>query len=216
MIEQERTFYVNGVPITWHEIYDWWNKLRSTDPNKAKSIGDPYYQENTCWYIANKIVEEIELKIHGRISNNFKPGPEDVKQKDTYVVKRIDDVDVDWRDQSAVFKKALEDAEKKYKERIQAEKNKKAQEEYEKYRHQQARQKQKSESSPPPPKPVELDWREILGISYGITVTENMIKTKFWKMAKICHPDMGGSNEKMDKLFRARDLAYKAIGLNPP
>jgi hypothetical protein len=222
MIEQERTFYVGGVPVSWYEINDWWQKLREKDKSKANSIGDPYWNEKTCWYIANEIVGEIEKKIHGKISNHYAPYDEEKSFRrndgETYAIKMPGDVDVDWHDASAVFKKALEDAEARHKEKLKKEEDRKKQAEYERYRHQQALNQSKNNYTPPPPppKPKELDWREILHISYGVLITENMIKNSFRKQVMICHPDKGGTTKQLDELFQARDLAYRAIGLPIP
>jgi len=234
VIEQERIFYVRGIPVTWHEINDWWTKLREKDKNKALSYGDPYFNEKTCWKIANHIVNEIEIKIHGHISNNYgghegydehneNPQP---KKAESHAVQSLGDyVDVDWHDASAVFKKAMEDAERKYKEKTKLEEEERKAREYDKWRHEEllrrARDEKynKQQTAPPPPipeKPKDIPWRDVLKIPYGMRIEERMVKLYFRRQALVCHPDRGGSNKQMEELFRARDAAYRELGLPLP
>jgi curved DNA-binding protein CbpA len=44
----------------------------------------------------------------------------------------------------------------------------------------------------------------------------DIIGRAFRKRAMVCHPDRGGSAEKIQELLRARDMAYYFIGMDPP
>jgi hypothetical protein len=52
-----------------------------------------------------------------------------------------------------------------------------------------------------------LDWRTVLGIPNGVSVTKDMIRSYFRKKAKECHPDAGGSHEAMVRLNHAKETA---------
>lgn len=63
----------------------------------------------------------------------------------------------------------------------------------------------------PPPGYVR-PWRDVLNLGDG-TITGEMISTAYRKMAKLKHPDNGGTATAMAELSAARDAAMQEIGL---
>lgn len=222
MIEQERTFYYQGIPITWYEIQEWWTLTKRSDPKRVASIGDPYYSEDACWTIAQILVAEIEEKIGTKFGySEFSP------KKTLYEINNVLKPDNDipnWQPFDAVIDKkktvdwisAHDDIikaafqardEKLQKERDAQLKN------ADFWKNQQA---QKKYVPPPPPAPKKvLDWKSVLEIPPG-QLTEGIIKKCFWKKAMKHHPDHGGTKEKFQEVMEARKLAYISIGLPEP
>jgi len=52
-------------------------------------------------------------------------------------------------------------------------------------------------------------WREVLGFPEGVIVTRSHIEAAWRALAKIHHPDKGGSGERMAEINRARDEALE-------
>jgi hypothetical protein len=56
---------------------------------------------------------------------------------------------------------------------------------------------------PPPPAPAEPDPRVILGFAPGTKLTREIIKSRQRELAKLFHPDRGGSTEATQRLNAA-------------
>ncbi|WP_244622605.1 J domain-containing protein [Microvirga brassicacearum] len=54
-------------------------------------------------------------------------------------------------------------------------------------------------------------WREVLGWRQSHVPDMQDIQTRYRKLTKECHPDNGGTHEKMSELNRARDEALKEV-----
>jgi hypothetical protein len=223
MIEQERTFYHQGIPITWYEIEEWWSLTKRSDPKRAASIGDPYYNEDACWTIAKILVAEIEEKIGSKFGySDFSP------KKTLYEINRSPDVDqntpnwepfnkvidksksIDWISaHDDVIRAAFEARDQKIK--------KDQEDQIKNVNFWKSQQTQRTKYTPPPSveKPKLLDWKKILNIPDG-QLTEGIIKKCFWKTAMKHHPDHGGNKDEFQKVMEARKLAYISIGLEPP
>ena len=204
MISQEKTFYFQGIPITWYEIDDWIRTLKSKNPTLARTYGDPYYSESACYKIAEQIVKEIEEKIGSKYGNTFFTEKKKVVEEEPLTISR----DIDWHDQQAVIKAAIT---------AKLEKQKQEQKRQEDSIHFWKKAQQKTYTPPAPVKVKKsVNWKEILNIVNEPNITEGVIKKAFWKEAKIRHPDHGGTREKFEELMEARDLAYYSIGMTPP
>jgi hypothetical protein len=211
MIDQSKTFYIRGIAVPWYQISDYWQKMRETNPQKARAFGDPEFSEVACWNLASDMLKPYINGVGAKpITINDWENPNLEKPKVETNRGMVLAEDIDWLDQTDVFKKALEEVEKKHKEERQK------QEEAA-----NAWRKQKdapNKSAPPPPKveEVPLEWRKVLQISSDSQVTEDIIKKAFRRRALVCHPDKGGSEKLMKELLRARDLAYYFLELDPP
>jgi hypothetical protein len=211
MIDPWKTFYIRGMPVPWHQIAEYWESLLERNPQKAKAFGDPYWSEKACWKIASEILSPYINGVGGTpisISDWENPNLEEPKVETNRGVVLKDDID--WLDQSDVFKRALEELEQKHK------KEREKQEEAANF---WRTQKENPKATPPPPEPVEevsIEWRKVLQISSDSVVTEDIIKRAFRKRALQCHPDKGGSEKLMKELLHARDLAYYYLGMDPP
>lgn len=232
MISQDKCYYLDGFTIPWFQIYDEWQKIRESDPRLAKAIGDPSFSDKACRLIAAEIANQLNRKLGRPIikPEEFEDNDGDYntlgKRKNTITVKPKDEVDVDWRDQSSVFTKAMEDIEKKHKEERKRQEDAakfwKEQEESRKYQQQKQKEYQqnyKKQQPPIQPKPIvpqEPDFRYVLNIEKTVVLTEEVVKIAFRKQVMIHHPDKGGKAEKFKELLSARDKAYYYLGLNPP
>lgn len=65
---------------------------------------------------------------------------------------------------------------------------------------------------PPPGSKPKRDWRDVLDIPPWKVPDVTAINLAFHKRSKEVHPDVGGSDEAMAELNRARDEALKEIG----
>lgn len=53
-------------------------------------------------------------------------------------------------------------------------------------------------------------WREVLSFN-GVTPTKSMVEDRYRELAKVRHPDYGGSSETFTELIRARDEALREL-----
>lgn len=214
-VDETTTFWTDGIPITFYEIMDWYENYCRTVPRNKRKVSDPHFDEKTCYMIAKLLVKGMNDKLGIRIGNNYF-GNDDAEKELNPAVKNtistfVNDPEtagLDWFDQDAVMKKALGAMEKKYKE--------------EQKRQQEAADfwKKQHQAPPPlqPPKPAPVfNWRKVLGFGPNEVVNEDTIKRYYRKEAMKRHPDKkGGSAALIIELFKARDLAYRFIGKDPP
>lgn len=62
------------------------------------------------------------------------------------------------------------------------------------------------------PPPVQRHWREVFGVPKDADVGAADIEARYRAMARECHPDRGGSHERMVELNAARQAALDDIG----
>jgi len=55
------------------------------------------------------------------------------------------------------------------------------------------------------------EWPRILDFGTGATITEDLVESRYRKLAKKYHPDAGGSNEDMQQLNLAKQFALRWI-----
>lgn len=214
-VDQSKTFYVGGFPITYYQIEHWYDKYKNKTPKHLRKINDPYFSEDSCLFIAKQIINEAQEKLDNKI---FDINDVQVqKTKQNVLVKSDYWDDFDMFDTDMVIKKSFEEMERKYKEEIERQKEElKYKQEMERLRQQQNANfwsKQQVPPPKPPEKEEEFDWRKVLNIPYNITITEDIIKKSYRKQAFYRHPDKGGSIQKMQELFKAKDIALKTIGI---
>ncbi|MFW6130822.1 MAG: hypothetical protein ACOC56_06510, partial [Atribacterota bacterium] len=68
---RDRTFNVEGVPITFYEIEMWYTELLKSDKKKAEELGNPYKSNTVCEYIAKLIYNEMIQKINKNFGINI-------------------------------------------------------------------------------------------------------------------------------------------------
>lgn len=61
------------------------------------------------------------------------------------------------------------------------------------------------------PAPAARSWRGVLGFASFDGLSAAVVEARFKKLAKVSHPDAGGSTEAMAELNRARDEALKEL-----
>lgn len=68
-------------------------------------------------------------------------------------------------------------------------------------------------ATPPPRKDIDLvkAARSILHFSPTESLTAEKIKDRRRELAKMCHPDKGGSTDQMQKINRAADILIKSV-----
>lgn len=101
--------------------------------------------------------------------------------------------------QGGLFSYAMKQAEEKLR------REKEAQERYRRWQQQQA---ELNKPKPPPPKP---SWRKTLGLSEDAKITKEELNKIFRDLAKIHHPDVGGSEQKMKEIIEARNQALNSL-----
>lgn len=218
-VDQFKTFYIDGFPITYSQIEEWYEKYKRKTFKNSKRLPDPYFSEQSCWFIAGEIVKEFQKPLKNKIFDSTVHQDFQQSNLKTNAIKKADywdDTPEMYGETDDLIKKTMKEMEEKYRE--QQEQLKKKQEE------ERIRQKQNAEfwksqqKSPPPQKPKEeqvFDWRKVLNIPQNITITVDIIKKSYRKEAMKRHPDRGGSLEKMMELFKARDTACYIIGEDP-
>lgn len=239
MIDQTQTFFVRGFSISWYDIYEKWQKLRYQDPNLFKRLGDPYFDKNTCLFVANLIVAEIDKKLGNDFAFKASPAMDTkdvVVERDPWAnSKQLAIVEHDWGTIDDIFNKAVKDLEDEYKrvreENEIARRKKQIEEEELRRQHEdlkynnyfrEGKKYQDNFEYPKNPPPIqnatvqELNWRRVLGFGPNEYFDEQKIKIQYRKEAMIRHPDKGGSFEKFNELQVARDEAYKFLGLPLP
>ena len=216
-VDQSKTFYIDGFPVTYQQIETWYEKYKLKTAKNTRRLPDPYFNEKSCWFIAGEIVKEFQKPLKNKMFDSTMTQDYNQGQVNKYAIKKSDY----WSDEPEIFgetddliNKTLAEMEQKYREKQEAEalRKKQAAEFW--------RQQQKQYSVPPPPvqKPKEekpFDWRKVLNVPSNITMTLDIIKKAYRKEAMKRHPDRGGSTEKMMELFKARDTACYLIGEDP-
>lgn len=211
-IDETRTFWTNGIPITFYEIMDWYEKYCQSVPKEKRVFTDPHFDEKTCIEIAKRIVSELYSKIGQKFGYTFinnEPAPPPVNNVISAFAKDKSP-DIDWFDQNVVMQQALKDLENKWK--TETKKEKENIDFWNSQKHKKTEHRPAQIIKPQP----QFNWRLVLGFNSSDMITEEKIKQKYRKEALKRHPDKGGSNELIQELFRARDEAYKFIGKEPP
>jgi hypothetical protein len=241
VIDQTQTFFVRGFSVSWYDIYEKWQKIRYQDPNLFRRLGDPYFDKNTCLFVANVIVAEIDKKLGNdfafKASSTIDTNTVDTVRDPFANERHIITVEHDWGSIDDIFNKAVKDLEDEYKKvrEEQAIARRKKQIEQEEIRRQQEDAKYNDyfrregkayqenfefPKNPPPPlqkaNVQELNWRRVIGLGPDEYFDEPKIKLYYRKEAMLRHPDKGGSFEKFNELQVARDEAYKFLGLPLP
>ena len=214
-VDETKIYYIDGIPVAFPYIVEWWEEYSNKVPFRQRKFRDPHYSEKDCLAIANQIVKEMRDKMGDKkFGYTYDGGYSDNNPKKTnttsVMVGDYDDRDIDWLNNDDVIKKSFEALEKSWKEK---------QKEEQRLQQERAnfwKNHQKHYTAPPPkPEPV-FNWRTVLGISENEKLTEELIKKKYRKEAMKRHPDHGGTSEKLNELFKARDIAYVFIGKEPP
>jgi hypothetical protein len=215
-VDETKIFYVDGIPVAFPFIIQWWDEYCNRVPIRQRTIQDPHMSEKACWFIANTIVNDMRRKIGGEFSSTFTPPKEDKhinslnsKNVSTYV-EDPETAGIDWLNDD-VISKAFGILEERWKKKRE-EDARKQQERANFWQNQQTRK----EYSPPTVKEPISNWRKVLGFGENEVVTEDLIKKKYRKEAMKRHPDKGGTEQLINELFNARDLAYRFIGKDPP
>ena len=217
-VDETKIFYIDGIPVAYPFIIEWWDDYCNKVPIRKRQIIDPHMSEKACYFIANIIVTEMRKKIGGNFSSTFTP-PKDETPHNSFGTHKVstyvedpETAGIDWLNDD-VISKAFNILEERWKKKREEE-QKKQQERIDFWKKQESKQY----TAPPPiAKPVQIfNWRLVLGIGQYEVITEKLIKVKYRKEALKRHPDTGGSEQLMYELFIARDLAYRFIGKDPP
>lgn len=219
-VDETKIFYVNGIPITFPSIVEWWERYSEKVPFRQRQFKDPHTDETACWSIAKAIVKELEDKIGSNFGYTFSGNEEDVRpvndtSRISSYVEDPETAGLDWLNHNDVVNKAFEILEKKWKEKREAEL--KAQQARANFWQNQQNKKQQNQYIPKP-EPIQkpFNWKHVLGFKEYDPITEETIKKNYRKEALKRHPDHGGTSEQINELFKARDLAYISIGKQPP
>ena len=168
IVDQTKTFYVGGFPVTYSQIETWYDNYKSKLPKNSKCLPDPYYDEKVCWFIAAEIVKEIQKPLKQKIfDTRVVEDPQPLKSNKNAIKKadywndgcHVYEGNIVNGDTGDVIRKSLEALEKKYKEEAELLRKER---EAEKLR-------QQTRTNVPPPiqqKPVEkpFEFRKILNI----------------------------------------------------
>lgn len=63
----------------------------------------------------------------------------------------------------------------------------------------------------PPPSAAQRLWRDVLGLAGGVRIDAEIVERSYRHLAKVRHPDRGGSHEAMAELNAARDQALREL-----
>lgn len=204
---RDRTFMVEGVPITFYEIEMWYTEALRENKNKAIAIGDPYKSRDACEIIAKLIYNEMLQKINKSFGINIQEENEKFRkeqEKDKKERERRDKIFNDLYSRTNPFSNQEEDrwsSTEKFIEIMNFAKQKAYEQQYGK-QSQNVKEIEKETKS----------WKEILHIPNDREITERTIKVCFRKLARKYHPDLQSGNEKkMKELIEARNQAFKEI-----
>lgn len=220
-VDETKIFYVNGIPITFASIVEWWERYSEKVPFRQRQFKEPHTDENACWAIARAIVKELQDKIGGNFGYTFEGAdesePKNTQKSSSFISSHVEDPEtagLDWLNHNDVVNKAFEILEKRWKEKREAEI--KAQQERAKFW--QNQQSQQHNQYVPKPEPIQksFNWKHVLGFKEYDLITEDTIKKNYRREAMKRHPDHGGTSEQINELFKARDMAYIFIGKQPP
>lgn len=215
-VDETKIFYIDGIPVAFPYIMEWWESRFNNVPVNRRSIPDPRTSEKVCLHIANLIVGDMRKKIGGDFAYTYTSTTQLSEEKSprnalSSFVNDPETAGIDWIGDDVIDKafKILEERWKKQKE----EETRKRQEQINFWKKQQTN---KQYSPPPPPKEPVFSWRIVLGFGVNEVVTEEEIKKRYRKEAFKRHPDRGGTDALINELFKARDLAYRFLGKDPP
>jgi hypothetical protein len=216
-VDETKIFYVDGIPVAFPFIIQWWDEYCNRVPIRQRTIQDPHMSEKACWHIANTIVNDMRRKIGGEFSSTYRPPKDETPhstlgERNRNISTFVEDPDtagIDWLNDD-VIAKAFDILEEKWKKK----RNEEIQKQKERANFWQNQQNSKHNTSPP--KDQVFNWRQILGFAENEVVTEELIKKKYRKEAMKRHPDKGGTEKLINDLFNARDLAYRFLGKDPP
>ena len=219
-VDETKIFYVNGIPVTFPSIVEWWEQYSNKVPFRQRRFRDPHMDERACWEIANAIVKELQDKIGGNFGYTFSGSDEkETKVEQSSVLSsHLEDPDtagLDWLNHNDVVNKAFEILEKKWREKREEE-NRLREERAKFWNYQQQKNKQQKSEYDFSVHPKPFNWRTVLGFTETDAITEEAIKKNYRKEAMKRHPDHGGTSEQINELFKARDAAYIFIGKQPP
>lgn len=63
----------------------------------------------------------------------------------------------------------------------------------------------------PPPSAAQRPWKDVLGLAGGVRIDAEIVERSYRHLAKVRHPDCGGSHEAMAELNAARDQALREL-----